>query len=133
MAVVGISQTAMADTIDYWHVYYNQIKIREFNQYGTHEIVLKVDSIKSADSIVVKYFRDTPCPECTTYLAVENEKHQVLLTSQGQGTFNPISIALNKLLKLWEQGSRQNFEIFYFEGNGKRSSGKVLLFRIKLE
>ena len=75
LTIFGIAQIAKADTIDFWHVYYNQTKIREFNQYGTHEIILKLDSLKSGDSITVKYFRDTPCFDCATYLTVENEKH----------------------------------------------------------
>lgn len=131
--LIGISHTVKADTLDYWHVYYNQTKIREFNQYGTHEIRLKLDSLKSGDSITVKYFRDTPCFDCRAYLTVENEKHHVFLTSSGKGTFNPISFSVNKLIELRQQGYIQTFEIFYFEGEIKSRSDKILIFRIILE
>ncbi|WP_026209621.1 hypothetical protein [Cytophaga aurantiaca] len=133
LPLLGLVQTTKADTIDFWHVYYNHTKIQEFNQYGTHEIRLKLESLKSGDSITVKYFRDTPCSRCATYLTVEDEKHHVFVTSSGKGTFNPISFSINKLIELRKQGYMQTFEIFYFEGEIKSRSDKILIFRIILE
>jgi len=133
LIVFGIFQIAKADTVDFWHVYYNQVKIEAFSQNGTHEIILKLDSIKSGDSITVKYYRDTPCFDCLTFITVEDEKHHVFVTSSGKGTFNPISFSLDKLIELRKQGYKQTFEIFYFEGEAKSRSDKKLIFRIKLE
>ena len=66
ITTIGLFNSAKADTIDYWHVYYNKIKIKEYNQYSKGEIVLKIKDIKKSDSLTIKYFRDTPCDDCLT-------------------------------------------------------------------
>ena len=133
LTVLGLSQMTKADTIDFWHVYYNKAKIREFNQYSTREIILKLNKIKSGDSITVRYFRDTPCSYCSTYLTVESGKHHVILTSKGKGTYNPISFSLKDLIAYRMSSGKNYFDIFYFERENKSLSNKIFIFRIKLE
>jgi hypothetical protein len=133
LTVLGLSQMTKADTIAYWHVYYNKTKIREFNIYCTHEIILKLDRIKSGDSITVKYFRDTPCSECSTFLAVDYENHYKILTRRGKGTFNPISFSLKDLIKYKKSSNKKYFDIFYFEVQNRSVSFKENIFRIKHE
>ena len=119
-----------ADTIDYWHVYYNKVKLKEFNQFNSKEpILLNVRDIKS-DTLTVKYFRDTPCFDCTTFLSVEDTKHQNILTSEGKGTFNPVSFSVKVLIQFKENSGQELFEVYYFEDD---RTSKILLFRIKLE
>ena len=130
---LGIAQTAKADTIDYWHVYYNKIKIRDFTYLSTNDIVLKLDSVKKGDVIVVKYFRDTHCTNCTTRLTVEDEKHHVVATSKGKGGYNPLSFSVNDLVEFKKSTGKDTFEIFYYEGEIKSNTDKTPIFRIKLE
>ena len=119
------------DSIDFWQVYYNQKMIREFKDFGKNELKFKLDSLKGKDSITVKYFRDTPCPDCVTHLSVEDGKHRVLVASEGKGTFNPVSFSVNKLIELHQQGYSY-FEIFYSEGEVRSKADRLLLFRILL-
>lgn len=130
---IGISLSTKADTIDVWHVFYNAVKIKEFNAYGKHELTLKKDSLKLGDTITIKYFRDTQCSDCITHFTVEDEKHHVFVTSKGKGTFNPISFPIQKLLELKQQGYAQNFEVFYYEGELKSRTDKNLILKIKIE
>ncbi|MGG9961265.1 hypothetical protein [Ferruginibacter sp. SUN106] len=127
------SQNTKADTIDFWHVYYNKTKIKEFNQFGTNEIIIKLNSIKAGDSLTVRYFRDTPCPDCPSLLTVEDEQHRVFVSSKGMGTFNPVSFSLDALVELKKQGYNQPFEVFYTDGVVKGRSEKKLIFRVVIE
>ncbi len=128
-----LPKLSKADTIDVWHVYYNQRLIQDFNAYSANEIVLKMDSIQPGDSITVRYFRDTPCHDCTTFLAIENEKHLVFFGNSNRGTGKPISISVDQLIAIRNKGYIRPFLVFYHEGKLERRSDKILLFRIRLE
>ncbi|HEV7782150.1 MAG TPA: hypothetical protein VGO58_12840 [Chitinophagaceae bacterium] len=134
LTVSGFAQTAKADTIDYWHVYYNKIKIGEFTHYGRpHKITLKLDSLHYGDSITVIYSRDTPCAGCTTHLTVEDGKHHLFLSGEGKGTRNTLAFSIDKLIDLRNQGYKEYYQIFYFEEPIRSRSDKIMLFRIKIE
>jgi hypothetical protein len=129
----GLFASAKADTIDYWQVYYNESKIKEYTQYSKGEIVLKIKEIKKTDTLTVKYFRDTPCDDCETQVAIENGKHLVITTGKGLGTFNPIKISVYDLLQYHLKADKAIYEAFYQEGQVTSRAQRVLIFRIKLE
>ena len=130
--LISIQFLAKADTIDVWNVSYNQRIIKHFNGYSNGEIVLKMDSIKPGDSLTVRYYRDTPCHDCATFLHVENEKHFVFFSSSNRGTGAPLSISVEQLLAIRNKGYIRPFLVFYSEGKLERRSDKILLFRIRL-
>lgn len=130
--ILLVSNICKADTIDYWHVYYNKTKIKEFNQISRGKtLVFKIANIKKKDSITVKYFRDTPCFDCVTSLTAEDEKHYVVVINHGKGTFNPVSFSLADILRYKEQNNKDYFEVYYYETHSV--ADKILLFRMKLE
>jgi len=133
VSAMGLFSSAKADTIDYWHIYYNRIKVNEFNQYSKGEIVLKIKNIRSTDSLMVKYFRDTPCVDCETHVTIENEKHFVIIKGKGLGTFNPISISIYDLLQYHLKNGQEVYDVFYHDGQNTGRGQKVLIFRAKLE
>ena len=134
MTINGFLQTLKADTIDYWHVYYNNKKIKDYTQYSKKRaIIFKLEKIKSNDTLKIKYFRDTPCQDCDTYLVIEDGKHNLILTIKGKGTFNPISFSLNKLVAFKRKSNNDSFEIYYFETTTKSRTPKIQLFQIKLQ
>lgn len=133
ISTFGLFSSAKADTIDYWHVYYNNIQIQEFNQYTKGAIVLKIKDIKKTDSLTVKYFRDTPCSDCETQVAIENGRHFVITKGQGLGTFNPIKISIYDLLQYHLKADKEVYEVFYHEGQITSRTQRILIFRIKLE
>lgn len=120
---------ANADTIDFWHVYYNKTKIKEYNQYSNGTIVLNLKQIKKTDSLTIYYFRDTPCIDCETTVAVEDKKRRLITKGKSRGTFNPIKISIYGLLKYYLKGDKEIHEVYYQEGDRKR----VLIFNLRLE
>ncbi len=129
ISITGFIDSAKADTIDYWHVYYNDIKIKEYNQYAKGEIVLKIKDIKKSDTLTIKYFRDTPCRDCLTRVSIEGGDGAVMTQGQGIGTFNPIKVPLFELI---HKANGEFCNVYYYEEESKRR-GKILLFRIKIE
>lgn len=65
--VCGLSFKAHADTIHYWHVYYNDLMIHDFNGYKEKVVVLKWNAVKKPHYLGVKYFKDTPCHSGQTH------------------------------------------------------------------
>lgn len=133
LILFGPIQSARADTIDFWHVYYNNIKIKEFNQYGQNTVILRLGKIKDGDSIVVKYFRDTPCSECLTNLIVQDNQHNIIATGKGTGTFNPIAFPLINLVKINKVTDKNSFTVFYYEVGIGGTQDQIMIFKIKLE
>ena len=128
-----ISLIAKADTIDYWHVYYNNRKIKEFNQNSTDRtIILGLQKIKAKDSLAVRYFNDTPCMECDTFLEFEDSEHNVVMTSKGKGTSNPISFSLKRIIDVEKKINNGSIEIYYFEASSNRKTHRIQLFKIVL-
>ena len=117
LVIFGIAPKTKADTIDTWHVYYNKSRIKEFNQFNKQEITIKIDRIKSNDSITVKYYTDRPCPDCDSHLTIMDEKHHavVICKGKGDGVGNPLSFALKDLLAYKHRSGCNSFEIFYSE------------------
>ena len=128
-----ISTFCKADTIDVWNVYYNQQLIQNFNGFTANEIVLKLDNIQLGDSITLRYYRDTPCHDCATFLAIENEKHYIFFKRSNRGTGTPISFSVDQLRAIKNKGYIRPFLVFYYEGKLERRSDKMLLFRIRFE
>ncbi|MEN9400916.1 MAG: hypothetical protein RL632_2019 [Bacteroidota bacterium] len=131
--LLNFSLVCKADTIDVWNVSYNHRVPLHFNGYSNGEIVVNIDSIKPGDSITVRYYRDTPCHDCVTFLHVENEKHFVFFSSSQRGTGTPISFSVEQLLAIRNEGYIRPFLVFYSEGKLERRSDKIRLFRIRFE
>jgi len=127
---IGIFNSVKADTIDYWHIYYNDIKIKEYNHYSKGEITLKVKDLKKTDSLTIIYFRDTPCSDCETQVIVESKSHFVITKGKGFGTFNPLKISVFDLLL---KADRDFSYVYYQEGVKTNQTPRLLLFKIKLE
>jgi hypothetical protein len=119
------------DTIDYWHVFYNNALVGDFNQMSSSKtVILNERNIKTGDSIMIKYFRDTPCFDCSTFLMVEDQAKRSVFRMKSKGTFTPLFIRLEDLLEYRRNKSRASFEIFYLE-EGKAE--KIFLFALKIE
>ena len=84
LLICAFASSSKADTLNYWHVYFNGVKIKEFNEENLGEIKLKLAEIKDEDSITIKYFcfHKAPlfmrnfsvhCPNNTLYMINENK------------------------------------------------------------
>lgn len=106
-----------ADTLDYYHVYHNEIKIAEYNSYNLNDstVVLNLskDSIKTGDRLEIKYFRDF-----------------VWL-----GTLESINIEVNEIgliLKSTLKGRKHSFELTDIITLSKEYNTNKLLFNYNL-
>lgn len=129
----GMCLAAKADTIDFWHVYKNGIKVKEFNGFGKNELVISQQLIQNNDTLTVRYFRDTPCSDCPSTLTIEDEKHRIITSGSGKGTFKPVSVPLRDVLAFSTATGKKTFDVFYFEGDIRGRSQKIMLFTIRLE
>lgn len=133
LSLLFCSFQAKADTIDFCHVYYNNMKILDINFFRPNDLVLKLDSIQSSDTITVRYFRDTPCFDYPTKLIIENEKHHPFFSIENVGTSSPFTFSVQQLVELREKGCQQRFEVFYTEGIPASRTDRQFVFRSKLE
>jgi hypothetical protein len=66
----------LADTIDFYHVYHNDIKIAEFNAFDLDDsstvVTISNDNLKSGDQIIVKYFTDALTLDFTERIYAED-------------------------------------------------------------
>ncbi len=128
--VLGILLNGKCDTITNWQVYHNEHLIAKLSVYNEgFEIVINKKDIKTGDSIIVNYFRDTPCFDCQTFLSVEDGKHEHLINWSGKGTFTPKKFLVDGLLK----SGKEYFYIFYHEGEIQSNAERQFLFSIKIE
>jgi hypothetical protein len=128
------STLASADTIDFYHVYYNEEIIEMFNQHhiGRNNIVsLDTAKIKESDSMKVMYWDDTPCNDCKIYLKIYSPNYyDIGYTIINTGVGNLLSFSLRDLFFYSRKYKIFEYEIRYFEEN---ASNERTLFFIKLE
>ena len=118
-----------ADTIDVWHVYYNKMKIKEYNEYNKGKIKIKAKQYKNGDKIVVKHFDDTPCQDCEIFLFIENGKKKIETKAKGEG--NALSVSVKDLIELNKQ-KKTVFKVYYSGTSSGKQTPKKLLFEIEI-
>jgi hypothetical protein len=123
------SSVCKIDTIDFWHVYYNKTKIKELNGLEIKQIMLKKKNIKPSDILTIKYFNDTPCSDCATFIVIKDKKNNIIIKKNGKGTSKPISIQLEQLVL----SKKEEFDVFYSEKKTKNQQKIFPIFKIKLE
>jgi hypothetical protein len=133
ISMMRFNDMPVADTISYWHIYYNTKKIKECNTYSKEEIRIKEKDVKRTDFLMIEYFRDTPCSECKTQVIIESNKQFIITKGTGIGTFNPVKIAVFDLLQYHLKNKKEIYKVLYYEEQLTNKVQKVLLFRIKLE
>ncbi len=131
ISILYFSLSAKSDTIDYWHIYYNGVKIGEWNRSKIHQIDLKLRKIQKKDSITVKYFRDTPCFNCETILDIEDDEGIQVLKATGKGTLDPIKFAIKDISRNTKR--RKYLKVYLREESQKHALQKLLLFYVRIE
>ena len=119
-----------SDTISVWHVYYNKIKIKEYNQFNNNApLIIKLTDYKIGDSITVKYLSDTKCHDCLTGIMVRSKDNRVTMAGKSVGRGNPISFPVSYLID--PKRKKKNFAILYLDSNGENATS-TLLFEIEI-
>jgi hypothetical protein len=129
--LIGFCKTAFADTVDYWHVYYNGVKIKEFQQFKRNDVLIEAKIIKTNDSLRVVLFTDTPCKDCQRLVTISTEADGAnLLKAEGRLEGQGIAFSLNDLLQYSKQSGKKSFKVVW--SNGPNIKKETLLFTVRL-
>lgn len=123
---------AKADTLDFYRIKYkgNELKNHGLHAGAIDTFYLPLKNITGTDSISITYFRDTPCSDCTTVLAIDGE-YGPAITQMGIGTGNPIVFSLVPLVHMGF--STKVYSVYYSEEGKNASHARILLCRIRIE
>ncbi len=126
---------ANCDTIDFWHVYKNGIKIKEYNHYIND--TLFIANLNDTDVIEVRHYDDTPCHDCTFTLSIATSEHTnspALIADKKKGDSTPLKISRKELMKRSKNGNSNLLYFWYrFENpNQENDKGFEMLFVLKL-
>jgi hypothetical protein len=116
--IFTISGFCQADTISYWHAYLDGKIV--FTCTGISEdpiLNLHYEDIKKDSKLTTKYFRDTPCHNCSTHLIISNIHGKVIMKIKGTGTLDNLHIPIYKLIKNQDISLESRFKVNYREGN----------------
>lgn len=126
--VMSINTNVKMDTIDYWHVLYNNKTIAEFNEVEkTFPIVIKRASIKSRDTLKVMYGKDTPKDDCKTGLYILINYKKIILAN-GKGNFTPLKTVVKNILSISQTYNSKMIDVYYFDDRVNK-----LIFQLKIE
>lgn len=120
------------DTLDFWHIYYNKEKIKEFSEASKENVIqLKARSIKLEDSLCIKYFSDTRCTNCSLTLYIPTDGG--ISFFEVPKSTKTISLSLEKLKMLQVGNKMQPMTISLSEHKGSIKTKDLPLFTIKME
>jgi hypothetical protein len=122
---------AHADTLDVYKVSFRGQPLATFNEKQVINIVMKLDSIYSNDTLQVAVFRDTPCAACKDYSLIIFGVQGPMMIDSSQHTPS-FYIPLKPLVEYRRQNGTQQFHGYYTEYHTSGRS-RVVAFRIKLE
>jgi len=104
------------DTIDFWHVLYNNKIIAKFNEVtATPFVVIRIQTITTKDVLTVEYGCDTPCEDCTQGLYLMEDTLRKIELIKVKGTAKPLKISVMKLFTIWKTMGCKPLGIYYFD------------------
>ena len=130
---LGCHHLAKADTTDYWHIYFNDDRIKMCDATHPAELLFNAEKIQATDSITVKPSMEMPCYDCKTLLFVENTEGSLLATAIGKGTFNPITFSLKDVAN--SPSKNKEYRVFFSQespNSKEKTFKKVFLFTIRI-
>lgn len=109
---VGVHYSAKADTIDFYHVYFNTSVIRKYNLHDANKtetlLSFKKDTLQSDDSIQIRYWNDTGTGSSGT-LKVYAESGNLLKELEFENEFYTIPATLIRGLE------KATYRVTYFK------------------
>ena len=133
--LVFFSDLAKADTIDFYHVYYNTAIIRKYNLHDINDssnvIILKRDSLRESDVLSINYRSDNGCSPCTSFIGISSINGVQL--GEFYSNNNYFDIPMNTFLPFIKMVDTGLFKIKYTLDlpDGPRFS--YILFYVKIE
>jgi hypothetical protein len=104
------------DTLDYWHVYYNDSVIAKFNS-TSQDLKIEIDRsvIKEGDILTIRHGDDTPCIICKFVLFVRDEKKRKLRITETKEFLGKLSIGLPDLIEFGDKNKSKRYDFYYWE------------------
>ena len=124
---------AIADTVDYYHVYINKLKVLDVSPARPDDLTFKINGIKSGDSISINYFRDTHCGSCSINLVLCDSTGLVLLKTSGNGLGNSLSFSLLEIVEYRRRNGSPLLILYYDEIHLQGFHKPTLLLKVHLE
>lgn len=128
---IGFAHSTQADTIDYWHVYYNKIKVIESALSPQKKPLLRIRDLEKTDSLTIIYYKDAFCRDCKTQVTIEDGRQTIVAKSNGIGTAKPIVLALSELLQHHLSSKEKMYTVFYHEE--QRELHPIPIFHLIIE
>lgn len=122
------------DTLDYWHVYYNNKVIAKFNS-ASQDLNIKIDSsnIKKFDTISVRYGKDTRCVKCTYRLFVRNESNRKLRIIKSEEFWGKLSFRLPDLIAVGQKNEGYRYDFYHYETDESGIKPMTLVLQMTLK
>jgi hypothetical protein len=126
--LLTISLQGLCDTLDYWHVYYNDSVIAIFNSVS-QDLTIQFDrrDIKPTDTISISHGDDTPCINCTFVLFVSDDNKRKLRTTETNEFWGKLSLSLIDLIDFGEKNGSKRYDFLYWERTGDGENGPSTL------
>jgi hypothetical protein len=123
-----LHKSANPDTIDYWHVLYNNKTIAEYNEGDKHRVVvIKQSDVKPNDTLKVTYGMDVLDYNNKTGLYFFAKKKKKIL-ARGESPFAPIKISVKSILAIKAYYHYKYIDIYYFDNTRNQ-----FIFRLNTE
>jgi hypothetical protein len=136
--MIGLVHVAYADAIVFYHVYYNDEKIKECNEFSKDIVItLNIEKIQKTDTLTIRYFRDVLFEDCKENIEITDNSNSVIAidTSEEDDIGIPLKISVFDLLvhSLKTSNEKSPFFAYYYDCMTEKYGEKKLLFTILLE
>lgn len=120
----SIQCSANIDSIDFWHVKYNDSTVAELTEAQPMQIIENL--IKPGDSLRVLYFKDTQCETCLTDLLIVDSNGRNFKIIDRYHPREWISLSLNELRIYAESVRSKYFRFYYWERPGRLQDNSLI-------
>ena len=112
-----LSKEVKADTLDYWHIYYNDIKVELVsvdNPQYEFEYQIKSNEVTISDTLTFKYFTNHPCIDCKSHLVIRDEKNwKLFIPFSKEKSVTEYKFSLIELIKRANQNKSKYLKLEY--------------------
>ena len=132
--LLTMSLKGQCDTLDYWHVYYNDSVIAKFNSVS-RDLTIQFDhrNIKPTDTISIRHGDDTPCFDCTFVLFVKDDKKRKLRTIETKESWGKLSLSLTDLIDIGQKNGSKRYDFLYWERIGDLNGHSTLVLQMTIK
>jgi len=121
------SACSKADTLPYWTVYLNGVKLKTFTTLGNN-ITFKSSELNVGDKLSIQYFDDSKCKECNYELLIRNEYKGELVSKKFKNETELVELDLTEVIKDDFGSNLRKFFVFFSEFR----KGKLVNYGMRL-